>query len=185
MNHAATSEEALLRASLKFASEEGLKSLNIRSIAKECGVSVGCVYRYFPSKAALISATVGKIWESIFQLTKGSRQPSGFCESVRWVFSCIRNGCAEYPSFFRQHTAAFGQAEKSDGRRAMNHYFDHIRQTLLGALEADPAFPPQLFDETFTRERFVGFVFDHLLSLGLRGAADCEFLICVIQKLAR
>ena len=115
MNHAATSREALLQASLSFAAQEGLRSLNIRSIAGACGVSVGCVYRYFPSKAALISATVGKIWEHIFHMTAGGCAQDDFRSCVSWVFACIRNGCQEYPSFFRQHADAFSAGERQDG----------------------------------------------------------------------
>jgi len=183
MNHTATSQEALLRASLKFASEEGLKSLNIRSIAQECGVSVGCVYRYFPSKSDLISATVGKIWESIFRMTEGGGAGDDFRGCIRWVFACIRNGCQEYPSFFSQHAAAFSESEKSDGRRVMNQYLARIREMLLQALSADPAIRQSVFDAAFTREAFAAFVLDNLLSLGMRRAEDCEMLLRVTEKL--
>ena len=31
-----------------------------------CGVSVGSIYNYFDSKAALLSETVGSVWQEIF-----------------------------------------------------------------------------------------------------------------------
>ena len=41
-----------------YACEHGLSSLSVRAIAKECSVSVGSIYNYFPDKAALIT----KFW---------------------------------------------------------------------------------------------------------------------------
>jgi AcrR family transcriptional regulator len=183
LNHTATSKEEILRASLKFASEEGLKSLNIRSIAKECGVSVGCVYRYFPSKADLISATVGKIWEHIFHEAEGCKTPDDFRECVRWIFRCIRSGCTEYPSFFLQHASAFAESEKAEGRRAMDQYLGHIREALLCALHSDPAARAGVFDSAFAPKAFVGFVLDNLLLLGAKQAPSCDYLIRLIEKL--
>lgn len=183
MNHAATSREELLAASLKFAAEEGLKSLNIRSIAEECHVSVGCVYRYFPSKADLMSATVEKIWERIFRLTEDGDTPADFRGCVAWVFSCIRSGCAEYPAFFRQHAAAFAPGEKGEGRRVMDQYLARIRQAMLRALERDPAVRQEVFDDAFSREEFVSFLLSDLLSLGIRQASSCDFLLTLVDKL--
>lgn len=65
----------------------------------------------------------------------------------------------------------------------MDRYLAHIREMLLDALRADAAVDPAVFDDTLTREAFVGFVFDNLLSLGLRRADSCELLISVIEKL--
>ena len=38
-----------------YACKHGLSSLSIRTIAKECSVSVGSIYNYFPDKAALVT----------------------------------------------------------------------------------------------------------------------------------
>lgn len=183
MNRVATSKEELLKASLKLASEKGLRALNIRSIAKECGVSVGCVYGYFPSKAELVSAAVARIWEGIFHMTEGRRRTDDFRECVRWVFGCIRSGCAEYPAFFSQHPSAFDEPEKSEGRRVMEQYLGHIKDALLFALENDRLVKKDSFSGDFTQEKFVDFVFENLLSLGTRRAGSCDFLVTLTEKL--
>lgn len=183
MNHKATSKEEILAASLALASGAGFGAINIRSVAQKCGVSVGCVYRYFPSKAELVSAAVGKIWEGVFHMTEGCEAPRDFRECVRWIFSCIRSGCSEYPSFFRRHASAFAAAEKDEGRRVMDEYLAHIRGALLLALRNDPAVRRGVFGGGFSEEAFAAFVFDNLMSLGLRGAEDCDFLVALIDRL--
>jgi len=183
MNHAATSKEALLEASLAIARTSGLQNLGIRDIARACGISVGCVYRYFPSKAELLSATVEQIWRQIFHQSVGCGRPQGFRPCVDWVYGCIRSGSAEYPSFFSVHSAGFGQNGLSVGRAAMEHYLGHIQRGLLQALQQDPDIRPGVFDQAFTAEDFTGFVLENLLALGTRQEPDCGYLLSLIGKL--
>ena len=183
MNHIATSKEELLNACLQVASKEGLQAVNMRGIAKACGVSVGCVYRYFPSKAELMGATVAKIWEQIFHMAEGCPAPEGFRECVTWVYGCIRSGSDAFPSFYRQHGAGFADGEKGAGRRVMDGYLGHIRGAMRTALATDAAVRQDVFSDDFTREAFVDFVFDNLLTLGGRQAESCDYLIRLIEKL--
>ena len=44
MNTIKTSKEVVLEASRAMAAEKGLSSVNIRALAKRCGVAVGSVY---------------------------------------------------------------------------------------------------------------------------------------------
>ena len=55
MNTVVTSKEIILEASKKLIREEGLNSINIRSVASACGVSVGSIYNYFDSKSELVA----------------------------------------------------------------------------------------------------------------------------------
>lgn len=183
MNHNATSREELLDASLRLASKEGIGTLNIRDLAGACNVSVGCVYRYFPSKAALVSAVVEKIWEQIFHMTENSESATDFREQTRRFFDCIRDGSAEYPAFFRQHAASFRESEKGEGRQVMNRYLDRARDFLASSLDKDPAVRADVFDEDFTRGAFIDFVFDNLLLLEIQQADSCDYLIRLIEKL--
>ena len=183
MNHSATSKEELLAASLRLANEAGLKAFTIRSIAASCGVSVGCVYHYFPSKAALLAATVENIWESIFHEIDGYAGPEDFREYVCRLFNCIRNGSAEYPAFFAVHAAVFSPEEKDEGRAVMNSYLCRIQSGMTKALASDPGIRPDVFDGNFPAEAFVAFVFQNLVGLAARQKEDCSYLLRLVEKL--
>ena len=62
LNKTVTSREAILAASQKLVMEKGLQAVNMRTVASVCGVAVGSVYNYFPSKAELLTATVENVW---------------------------------------------------------------------------------------------------------------------------
>lgn len=183
MNHTATSKEELLTASRKLAADEGFQALNMRAVAKACGVSVGCVYGYFPSKAELVSAVVAEIWERIFHMDEGMELPADFRACIRWVFERIRSGSAEYPAFFQKHAEVFVGSEKAEGRRVMGLYLAELVDRMTERLGADPAVRQERFDETFTRRDLAEFIFGNLLTLGMRQAEDCDYLVRLTEKL--
>lgn len=75
MNTSVTSRDAILSVSRQFITQNGFGSVNMRAIAAACGVSVGSVYNYFPSKGDLICAVVESVWHDIFHL---SGNPASF-----------------------------------------------------------------------------------------------------------
>ena len=47
MNPPNTSREEIMRVSRKIVSEKGLPELNMRDLAKECGIALGKLYNYY------------------------------------------------------------------------------------------------------------------------------------------
>ena len=54
--------EKLLKEAKKQVMEQGYSALTIRSVANACGVGVGTVYNYFPSKDMLIASFMLEDW---------------------------------------------------------------------------------------------------------------------------
>ena len=54
MNTVVTSREQILGAAKEIAALEGVAQISIRGVAKACGVSVGSIYNYFPTKSELV-----------------------------------------------------------------------------------------------------------------------------------
>jgi AcrR family transcriptional regulator len=54
----AARHESIIEAARTFASESGLRAVQIASVAERAGVAAGTVYRYFPSKEDLIAAVI-------------------------------------------------------------------------------------------------------------------------------
>lgn len=182
MNPPATSHSALLGASRAIAVQSGVQAITIRAVAERCGVAVGSVYHYFPSKLELVSCTVANIWSDIFHAAGPCGPFDDFLACVRWLFQSIQAGSARYPGFLTGHATAFSGEERSAGRAAMAERTDHVRQGLLQALERDGRVCPHRFDRDFTREDLAEFVLGDLLSLLTRGAQDCEVLCQVIAR---
>ena len=68
MNTVVTSKEAILKASRNLVQTQGWGAVNIRTVASACGISVGSIYNYFPSKSDLMKATVESVWLSLIHI---------------------------------------------------------------------------------------------------------------------
>ena len=71
MNTVVTSKEEILKTSRELIQQAGWSAVNIRSVAAACGVSVGSIYNYFDSQAALVGAPVESVWCVIFRRREG------------------------------------------------------------------------------------------------------------------
>lgn len=182
MNTVVTSKEAILKASKEIATLHGLQSINMRDVAKYCNVAVGSVYNYFPSKADLVTATVEDIWKDIFHKMSDNDNANNFIDCVTWLFETVSSGVKEYPAFFTVHSMSFASEDKEKGRRIMNRNFSHIKNSLLNLLQDDNNVKWNTFNENFTPERFVDFVFSNVLTLLINKEQSCYMLTEIIKR---
>ena len=63
-------EEKILACARQLLLEQGMGALTIRAVAKQCGVAVGTVYRYYEDKAQLIAHVMLEDWKNILRQTE-------------------------------------------------------------------------------------------------------------------
>lgn len=182
MNRTITSREAILSASRGMVIESGLQGLNMRNVAKRCGVSVGSVYNYFPSKSDLVVATIESIWIEIIHEYQGCNSQYSFIENVQSIFYSIRRGCEKYPSFFSTHSISIANIDSTKGRQVMNRYFTHIKNGLLEGLNKDEMVKKSTFCEDFTQSDFIDFIFSNLIILLVKNINSCDILIEIVKR---
>ncbi len=66
MNTVVTSREEILRAAGEMVKVGKGDGVSMRGIARECGIAVGSIYNYFPTKNHLMIAVVVEMWKEIF-----------------------------------------------------------------------------------------------------------------------
>ena len=177
-----TSRDEILATCREVVSQEGLPALNMRRVAQGCGVALGSLYHYFPSKDDMVTATVESIWRDIFHMDQQETAPSPFPDYVSWLFSCVREATEKYPDFFMAHSMNFASSAKDEARSTMMRCFSHMERGLLTSLAADSGVSPSAFSDTFTRGDFVGLVFSAFLSSLVRGDETCDVLTEVIRR---
>lgn len=182
INKIITSKEVILEVCKRLVSENGLHSLNIRTVAEKCNISVGSVYNYFPSKTDLIVATIKEVWQSIFQADQISSQSESFPTFVTLIFKNFQAGAAEYPHFFTTHSMSFATSDKDKARVVMDQYFGHLKSKMLDVLNNDRKVASAAFSKDFTKSDFVNFVFSNLLMLLINQEDSCTQLIEIIKR---
>ncbi|MFA6663529.1 MAG: TetR/AcrR family transcriptional regulator [Lachnospiraceae bacterium] len=182
INTIVTSREAILKGCRDMVSETGLSTVNMRSVAKRCGVALGSLYNYFPSKDALILATIESVWEDIFHMETSCKTALPFVEYVNWIFESVRRGAGEYPNFFTAHSLSFASGEKDKARNTMEHYFSHMKLGMMEALHSDPAVRKDAFSGSFSESDFLDFVLMNLLTRLMQKKSDCALLLELIRR---
>jgi AcrR family transcriptional regulator len=182
MNIAATSRQAILAQGRKLVMENGISAISMRSVAQACGVAVGTIYNYFPSKTELIAGTVESVWNDIFRTTEEAERLDRFTDAVQWVFDRLCQSRVTYPGFFTLHAMSFAPPDKSGGRQMMLDYFGRIKKYLLEILERDEAIKPGTFGEGFSPQSMIDLVFATVVSLTLRQEDDIQPLIGLLRR---
>ena len=182
MNTVVTSKEEILKTSRELIQREGWSAINIRSVAGACGVSVGSIYNYFPSKSALVGAAVESVWCEIFHRPEDSSVFQDIQACITWLYQRMEYGCKQYPGFFTLHSLGFMGEDKSDGRQKMQQTWQHILDGLCSVLQRDARVRPNAFSQQFTAEKFADLLFSLMLSALLRQDYDPSAVLEIVRR---
>ena len=100
-------ESRILAEARKQIEASGYGALTIRSVAKECGVGIGTVYNYFPSKDALVASYMLQDWKSCLEvITRVSRESDSPECIVRCMFDQLKLYTVRHQALFLDDTAS-------------------------------------------------------------------------------
>lgn len=182
MNPVVTSREEILKTSRALIQRQGWSAINIRSVAAACGVSVGSVYNYFDSKAALVGAVVESVWFEIFHRPEDSSRFQDTLACIAWLYQRMEYGCGRYPGFFTLHSLAFLGEDKTGGKQKMQQTWQHILDELCAVLKRDPGIRPDAWNSDFTAEKCADVLFSLILSAFLRQDYDPAPVLEIVRR---
>lgn len=155
--------------------------MTIRSIARACGLGLGTVYNYFPSKEALIAAVLLEEWQgSMSRLTAVVKEDTEPADALLAVWEALSG-------FLSSNGKLFGDARARETYAAVSaQYHARLIDSLAAPLEricaaraarddcaagegsADPAFTARFLAENLLRAAVSGQPFAPLSQLLLR-----------------
>ncbi len=162
--------QQLMEAARRQVTEQGYANTTIRSVAGECGVGVGTVYNYFPSKDMLIATFMLEDW----QASLGRMRECSTADPADRLLQVHEELCA----FSHQHSALFRDEEAAKvfiGAFTERH--KQLRAQLAQILL--PICPEG--DEN--REFLAGFIAESLLSWTMSGTDSGAFLPILLKLL--
>lgn len=183
MNTVITSREAILDTCRQLVKEHGWLAVNIRNVASACGVSIGSIYNYFDSKAALTAATVESIWCDIFHFPGQDTDFDNFLDCVHGIFVSIKKGSEQYPGFFTAHSMSFLGKDRADGQRLMAQSWAHMQEQLYSILTQDKYIRADTFDELLSPQKFADLAFSLIISALVRQDYDDSAILEMIRRM--
>lgn len=184
MNKIDISKEKIVERSLAMLKNNNGIELNMRVVAKSCGVAVGSIYNYFPTKADLILAVIEGVWEIIFsgEIIKAKGYDK-FTKYIEEMYKSVYTSQIEYHNFFAMHRDMMGANSKLQGRSNMKRYIHQVKSDMLKKLNSDIYINNEIWTEEFTKEKFMNFIFQNISSLLANRQCDCSFFIKVLDKI--
>ena len=177
MKKSATSKEELLAIAKEIAGREGIGNLNIRRLASESGIAIGTVYNYYPSKGDLIGAGLGGFHGSHFDTESGD-----FIGSVHDIHFRLRENLGSFREEFLKEMEVLSKTDQKRGRELEAFYLGHMKEGMLRILERDNRVAPEVWNETFTPERFISFAFSNMVLL-LKNQEDPAYFEEIMRRL--
>ncbi len=121
--------ERLMEEARTQALSGGYSAVTIRSVAAACGVGVGTVYNYFPSKDALLASFMLSDWKDCLTvICQTAQTAAGPCPVLACMFERLQIFCLRYQPIFRDEAAAPGFS------KAMGQYHDLLQSQLAAPL---------------------------------------------------
>lgn len=184
MNTCKISRQQLLEQAARLARENGLAKLNIRAVASACGVSVGSVYNYFPTKAELVAAVVQDFWQQAFSHEELSQLPlEDFFSGYQRMYAILFRSLCCFAQDWLPQLALVDPDSRQLGRQLEQDCFGRIRRMLGILLQRDPRISPELWQGAFTQEAFVDFLFENTLAALRQGQESPVFLLELLYRL--
>lgn len=155
-------ESTLIAEAKKQIEENGYGAVTIRSIAKGCGVGVGTVYNYFPSKDALIATHLLEDWKLCLHTVVSV---ATYAESPRPVVLCIYD---QLNRFADRHQAIFrDEAAVAGFSGSFSRYHSMLRDQLAQPLErfCGDGFTAQFVAESLLIWSMAGKSFDEIYEI--------------------
>ena len=182
MNPPNTSREEIMRVSRKIVSERGLPALNMRALAKECGIALGTLYNYYSDKDELVVAAIESVWQDILEKSAPDSGVS-FSQYITQTYAHIIEKLKDYPNFLAAHSISVAGSVKGKARGMMERFFGKIRSELHEVLMNDKNVDRSIFSETFREENLIGHILDTITISIINGKPDCATLTEILDRL--
>jgi AcrR family transcriptional regulator len=155
-------KDRLLEEARQQLEQGGYEAVTIRSIAKGCGVGVGTVYNYFPSKEALIASHLLEDWNGCVAQIRATADNAQIPQPI---LQCIYE---QLIGFARRHQAIFhSEAATSGFAGSFSQYHDVLRSQLAQPLRrfCESDFDAHFVAESLLTWSMAGTPFDELYQI--------------------
>ena len=146
-------------------SESGFSAMTIRSVAKGCGVGVGTVYNYYPSKEALVASFMLDDWKLCVAAIQDTAANSDTLEPVlQLIHEKLCLFMEQYDPIFRDESASVSYTG------AISRYHGVLRGQLAAPIRkfCQDDFTAEFIAEAMLTWTVAGRDFDELTGILLR-----------------
>lgn len=159
-------------------STAGPEAVNIRKIAEKAGIATGTIYNYYAGKDEILLALTEEYWRDTLLGMNDAILTEGFCNQLEEIYRYLNHRIRQSGGMLM---GSLHNVEKV-GRERMQAMQQQLGKELLLRMAADQMVRKDLWNETFTKVRYVDFIIMNLM-LSLQMHADnIDFFIEIIKR---
>ena len=173
--------EKLVAQAYAIASRDGISALSVRKVAAACGIAVGSVYGYFPTKADLTAAVLTRFFdENLSDELCAVRPGERFASYVRRFREALSSARADMSVdwFAEMRRLPSGEQEALEAVRAP--MLAHMERGLARVLDADEAVERSRLVGPLSAERLCRYVLRSVFASLMEGG-ECETLFALLD----
>lgn len=174
---------AIVDQAYELAEEKGLAAVNIRDVAKVCGVSVGSIYNYFPSKDDLVVAVIDKFFGKAFFTDFCNPEPDeNFVAYCRRLYAGMRETLSRFRSDWLVQVQSMGSGMRQAGKQREAERLLHMQHGLEHVLENDTRIRPDALTGALSAEAICAFAVHSMMDALRTGTDDCRVLFALLER---
>ena len=174
-------KDKLIDQAYSIAAHEGISALSVRKLAAACGIAVGSVYMYFPTKADLTAAVFARFFgQALFEECCRVNGSESFVDYVRKLRRALSEALADMEVDWFAEMCRLPHSEHEALEAARGPMLTHMEQGLQHVLEADPAVVRSRLVGALSPDKLCPFVLGAVFTSLMEGS-DCEPLFALLD----
>lgn len=161
---------------------EGIEQLNMRKVATNCGVAVGTLYNYYPTKEGLLSELMYNYWlEFIGGVQNIIQEDQNFHEKLKQIYLLLEQFTETFLDTWVNMNKKSRYTEKnSDKKREIVLYLIQlIEEMLINYLKENE----KHLEEPLNTNELASFIVQNFLSMGQMKQFKYETFDSIIKKI--
>ena len=174
-------KDKLVDQAYSIAAHEGISALSVRKLAAACGIAVGSVYMYFPTKADLTAAVFARFFgQALFEECCRVDGRESFTDYVRKLRDALSAALAQMDVDWFAEMRRLPRSEHEALEAARGPMLAHMEQGLQHVLDADPAVGRSKLVGALSPQKLCPFILGTIFTSLMEGS-DCEPLFALLD----
>lgn len=174
-----TLRETLLDCAREIADTNGIAALNVRSLSRKAGIAAGTVYHYFSGKDEILLVLTEEYWKKTILEMQGAITAPDFCGQLEQIFYYLKKKIAGSAGSLMQELGTILPAAGMERMRSMQ---SALEAALIRLMDQDKAVRQDIWNETFSKEQYAGFIVMNITMLLQSQADDICFFTEIVRR---
>lgn len=179
-------EQLILTEATALAQAEGLSKLNMRKIAANCGIALGTIYNYYPTKMDLIIAIIEDFWKQCFRgMHQCLDENLDFFQQLEVLYFYLLDYLEQFEKNWLEELSSLSVGNKIKGKEKEAEFMEHFLKFFrMYFASKKHVFNPEVLN-AFGEEKVISFILTHFFTMLKNFDHDYAFFDCVLKKILK